>query len=267
MPRILILSSFVAIGHVGLSAGQPVCQMLGINVTAVPTTVLSNHPGWPKFSQIAFQAQDIEAFAEALGSNGLLADHSAILIGYMPSVAHVDCAAAWAARLRRVSSGTRIVVDPILGDHPKGLYMPENVAAAVRDKLLPLTDVLTPNHFELEWLSGGKCATLSDTKSAARELGVAEVNVTSPPLGSGQTGVLSLDGDQAYTYTSPKYENVPHGVGDVFAAMIAANLSVGQAVGHVHAIAFASQGKKHLEIVNAAPEWLSAKPIAPAELD
>lgn len=267
MPRILILSSYVAIGHVGLSAGQPVCQMLGAQTTAIPTIVLSNHPGWPTFAKVTVQPEDIKAFSEALRSNGLLHEHSALLIGYMPSAAHVDCAADLAKQFRRMATGTSIVVDPILGDHPKGLYVPEEVAGAVREKLLPLADEVTPNLFELEWLSNRTCATLSDTEVAARALGVAKVHVTSPPLDEGLTGVISIGKDRTYVCAAQEYRDVPHGVGDVFSAMIATGLPVGQAVGYVHAIAQASAGKPHLEIVNAASDWRSAKPIYSSELD
>ncbi|WP_193747427.1 PfkB family carbohydrate kinase [Ruegeria sp. ANG-S4] len=262
MSRVLILSSYVAIGHVGLSAGQPVCQKLGVNVTAVPTVVLSNHPGWPDVAQAPIEAEQIFRMTEALYANDWLADHSAVLVGYMPSAAHVDAAVDLVSRAKAEANDIRVVVDPILGDHPDGLYVPEDVATAVRDKLLPLANVTTPNLFELEWLSGRKCQSLDDAVQAAKTLGVDKVHVTSAPYGPNETGILSLDGPKVSHYQTRQFPDVPHGTGDAFAAMIAAGLTVGQALGHVLALARSSQGRPHLEIVRATEDWVSAPEVA-----
>ncbi len=267
MARIMILSSFVTIGHVGLSAGQPVCQRLGMDVTAVPTVILSNHPGWPHVARAPVAAEQIVAMVEALSSNGWLADHQAVLVGYMPTIEHVDAAAALVKRIRAVADKPCIVVDPILGDWPQGLYVSEDVAHAVRDRLVPLADTVTPNLFELEWLSQRKCRTVDDAKRAVQALGVQTVHVTSPPLGSEKTGVLSLSDGDIHAYCTPRYPDVPHGVGDVFVALIAADVPVGQALGHVHALARSSQGQEHLNIVGASADWVSAPAIAASRKD
>ena len=264
MSRILILSSFVTIGHVGLSAGQPVCQMLGIEVTAVPTIVLSNHPGWPNVARTPVPAGHIAATTEALGVNGWLADHEAVLVGYMPSVEHVDAAVTLLTRVREVAPRVRVVVDPILGDRPKGLYVPTVVATAVRDRLVPLADVVTPNLFELEWLTGRDCQSLDSTRHAARELGVDTVHVTSAPVDPHETGVLTLTKGNSLVVRTPRYPDVPHGIGDAFAAMIAADIPVEQALGHLLALANVSRGKDHLDIVGGARDWLPA-PAIPGE--
>ncbi|MDP5218808.1 pyridoxal kinase [Ruegeria sp. 2205SS24-7] len=262
MSRILILSSYVTIGHVGLSAGQPVCQKLGINVTAVPTVVLSNHPGWPNVAQVPIEAEQILRMTEALCANGWLADHSAVLVGYMPSSRHVDAAVDLVNRAKAEASHLRVVIDPILGDHPNGLYVSAEVGTAVRDKLLPLADVTTPNLFELEWLSGRKCQSIDDAVKAAKTLGIDKIYVTSTPWGPNETGILSLDGPNVSHYQTRHFPDVPHGTGDVFAAMIAADLTVGQALGHVLALVRSSQGRPHLEIVEATENWLSAPEVA-----
>uniref|UniRef100_UPI003B519983 pyridoxal kinase n=1 Tax=Roseovarius indicus TaxID=540747 RepID=UPI003B519983 len=262
MARILILSSVVAMGHVGLSAGQPVCQRLGYDVTGVPTTVLSNHPAWPHVAGAAVDPGQIGAMVAALEANGWLADHEAVLIGYMPSAAHVEVAVDLIRRVRAVAPGARVVVDPILGDRPKGLYVPEDVAVAVRDRLVPMADVATPNLFELGWLTGRDCSDVDGATKAARALGVPVVHVTSPPLREPETGVLSVASAGVELYRSARAPDVPHGIGDVFAALIAAGLPVAQALGHVAALARASQGRAHLAIVAGAAEWAAAGPVA-----
>lgn len=267
MPQVLIVSSYVTIGHVGLSAGQPVCQRLGVDVTAIPTIVLSNHPGWPHAAGTAIEAERILAMAGALEENGWLASHRAVLLGYMPSVAHVEAAVRLIEMVRGASDTARIVVDPILGDHPNGLYVPEEVAMAVRDSLIPLADTATPNLFELEWLSGRPCPNLEDARQAAGDLGVATVHMTSAQVGEGETGVLSVTEKETLMFRTPRYRDVPHGVGDVFAALIAANVPVGQALGYVHALARASLGRDHLDIVGSADDWTAAPAVTATKTD
>lgn len=262
---VLILSSFVTTGHVGLSAGQPICQRLGVNVTAIPTTVLSNHPGWPDCAGMPVPPDRIDAMTDAIAANGWLGDFSAVLVGYMPSVAHVDCAARLVARLRAASDTVDVVIDPILGDLPKGLYVAEDVARAVRDRLLPLADVATPNLFELRWLTGLACDSLSQTQRAARALGVATVHVTSAPVAEGMTGVLSVCAESTRLFAVPRVPDVPHGMGDAFAAMITARIAPDKAMGSLQSLARASQGKGHLEIVAAATDWVSAPAVAQME--
>ena len=168
--RVLVLSSMVAHGHVGLSAALPALQALGITTTGIPTTVLSNHPAWPYVAGTAVSAHQVSAMVRALRSNGWLRGIDAVLTGYLPTPDHVIEAAALIDTVRAESPMARIVVDPVLGDTPKGLYLPEPTAKALRDRLLPLAEVITPNAFELGWLSGAPVETPADLTKAARTL-------------------------------------------------------------------------------------------------
>ena len=88
------------------------------------------------------------------------------------------------------------------------------------------------------------------------------VHVTSPPLQEPETGVLSVTSAGVELYRTARAPDVPHGIGDVFAALIAAGLPAGQALGHVSALARASQGRAHLAIVTGAADWAAAGPVA-----
>lgn len=255
MTRVLILSSMVACGHVGLSAGQPVLQALGHRVTALPTVLLSNHPGFEHVSGQAISVAHLDGMVEALDRNGWLGAHDAVLLGYMPSEAHVDLAERLVRRMReRSPARLRVVVDPVLGDWPKGLYVAEAVAVALREKLIPMADVVTPNIFELEWLTG------SATERAARGL-APEVCVTSWRAAEGMTGLLRVSGAAREVWSVPVMEAVPQGVGDVFAALVAAGLPVAQALGHLQALIAESLGAPHLRIVESLDIWRNATPL------
>lgn len=258
MARVLALSSWTCAGHVGLSAAVPALQSLGHTVTQLPTIILSNAPGFPRVAGERVPPRQLAAMIDALDGNGWLAGHDAALTGYLPSEAHVDIAVDLVGRLRRLPAPPRIFVDPILGDTAEGLYLDPAAAAALRDRLVPLADVLTPNAFELGWLAELPVATLAEAARAARTLG-PDVVVTSPPL-RGATGVLHVGRAVATLHRSHRYPGVPHGVGDVFVALLAAGLSVGEAVGHLAALAAASTGLEHLALVPASG-WVSAAPI------
>ena len=258
MARVLILSSWVAHGHVGAAAAGPALQALGHAVTVLPTTMLSNHPGWPHVAGRAVPVAELSAMADALDSNGWLAGADALLTGYLPSPAHV----AFAATLARRARPGRLVVDPVLGDAPAGLYLPQAVAEAIRDTLLPAADLLTPNAFELGWLTGRPVTTPAEIARAAGAVaGPARILVTSVPGVAGQTGVLELPGPRLWRM--PWRDGVPHGPGDVFAGLMAAGLDAAAALGHLQALVEASLGADHLRIAERAADWTVAPPLAP----
>jgi pyridoxine kinase len=265
MAHVLILSSWVASGHVGLCASVPAVQALGHTVTQVPTVMLSNHPGWPHVAGQQVPVGQILGMVAALDANGWLADHDALLIGYLPTPEHVALACDLVLRLRRqAETGPRVVVDPVLGDMPEGLYLPEPVATAMRDRLVPLADVLTPNRFELGWLTGLPVDTLDQARTAAVALRnqsrAQSVICTSAPLGSGATGLLDVAPQGAHIYRTPLREGVPKGVGDVFAGLIAAGRTPGQALGCLASLIDASLHAPHLRIFQSAPVWTRAAP-------
>ncbi|MCU4654993.1 pyridoxal kinase [Roseibacterium sp. SDUM158016] len=266
MAPVLILSSWVAHGHVGLSAAVPVLQALGREVTQLPTVILSNHPGWPHVAGRRVAVEELAAMADALEANGWLGAAGTLLTGYLPSPAHAEFAADLARRMRAISPGLRVVVDPVLGDTPKGLYIDAEAAAVLRDRLVPLADVLTPNAYELGWLTGQRVATLDEAVIAADRLrdrtGGAEVLVTSPPLPDA-TGLLWVAAEGAAVYRTARADPalVPNGSGDVFAALIAAGLPPGTALGQLAALVTESLGAPHLRIAEGAERWKTGAPV------
>ena len=270
MARILALSSWVAHGHVGLSAAVPALQALGHVVTPLPMTILSNHPGWPHVAGARLPCDQLGAMIEALDRNGWLAGVEAGLTGYMPTPDHVDLAAALIRRLCRSRPVPRVIVDPVLGDLPKGLYVPVSVAEAVRDRLVPLADTLTPNAFELGWLTGEAVGTLEAVQVAAAGLfpsaPAQTVLVTSAPAPEGWIGTLSVSRHAALSWATPRREGVPNGVGDVLSGLIAAGLPAGAALGHLSTLIEASLGAPHLRIVESASDWTRAAPLHPQSL-
>ena len=114
-------------------------------------------------------------------ANGWLADTAAVISGYLPSPAHVAEARSAVERVRRANPGALYLCDPVFGDEPEGLYLSEATASAIRDELLPLASLATPNRFELAWLAGLPVGDPLEARQAAWALGVPSVLATSIP--------------------------------------------------------------------------------------
>lgn len=222
MARVLAISSQVARGHIGLSAIVPALQRLGHEVVALPTVLLSNHPGHARLAGEKVSPQLLQCMVEALEANGWLAEIDAIITGYLPSVAHVHLASAAVERVRRHRSDALVLVDPVLGDVPKGLYIDAAAAALIRDELVPSAHIVTPNAFELGWLTDVEIGSGEQARAAAARLGSAWTLVTSVPTASGELDNLLVQGDigAAFACTVAIRPAVPNGTGDLLAALL-----------------------------------------------
>ena len=266
MARVLAMSSWVSAGHVGLSAMAPVLQSLGHEIIQLPTVVLSNHTGWPAVAGQATSPEQLTEMLGAISANGWLVGVDAFIGGYLPSAPHVEVARQAIDKLREQSPAARIVCDPVLGDDPEGLYIAHEAAEAVHDHLVPLADILTPNRFELAWLTGRSIASIDDARLAAQilvdERPGRRVLVTSPPIpGEETTGVLEVTADEARLYRTQRRTLVPKGVGDVFSTFIGAGHSTGAALGQLQALIDASIGVPYLAITDTVSAWRVAPPV------
>jgi pyridoxine kinase len=219
MARIVAISSQVASGYVGLSAIVPALHALGHEVIAVPTVLLSNHPGRQKTFGTRIAPDVLAAMIKTLSSNHRLDGVDAVLTGYMPSAEHVRVIAQCVRDLRTTSPSLTYLCDPILGDDPKGLYIDPAAAAAIRAELLPLADIVTPNRFELAWLSGLPVEGTDTAVAAARQLGRPRCVATSIPVDQSHLATLAItptSTDQAIVARRPE---VPNGTGDLLSAL------------------------------------------------
>jgi pyridoxine kinase len=219
MARILAISSHVARGHVGLAANVAALQWLGHEVWPVPTVLLASRPGLGSFVRRDVPAQDLHAMLSALEADGCWTTLDAVLTGYFPSAEAVAAAAGALRRIRRANPQALVLVDPILGDGGR-LYIAEPAAIAIRDQLMPLADIATPNLFELQWLTGRTPASLDEVANAAGALGRPHVVVTSATTSAEEIATL-LIGTLAPLERRLRWRNgIPNGAGDVFAGLL-----------------------------------------------
>ena len=269
MARVLAISSYVAFGSVGLAAIVPALHWLGHEVIALPTVVLSNHPGYPRFAGEAIPAAQIGAMLDAMEANGWLADTAAVISGYLPSPAHVAQARSAVERVRRANPEALYLCDPVFGDEPEGLYLSEATASAIRDELLPLASLATPNRFELAWLAGLPVGDPPEARQAAWALGVPTVLATSIPASDNRLANVLVQNDAAIACCVRRREKAPHGTGDLLAAMYLGRRLYGEAPANALAAAAAavdvsvaaSMGRDELPLAAMDALWASARAL------
>ena len=212
--KLVSISSQVVWGPVGNTAAVPALQAKGHEVLALPTITLSNHPGHGAPAGFRTQAEDMARMFAALEALGALSNLDAMLTGYFASVGQVE----EVARLLDRVAVPYLLVDPVMGDHGR-LYIPQEVAAAIRAHLVPRATCLTPNAFELAWLSGLEVADEDSAIAAARALGRAEVLATSIPAVGDRLATLLVTPDAVHRVVTPKLAGVPHGTGDFLSGL------------------------------------------------
>lgn len=226
---ILAISSQVVAGHVGNSAAQFVLQVLGHDVWAVPTVLLSHHPGHARPAGRATSADELAALLASLTDGGWMESVSAVMTGYFASPQQTEIAAQTIRTLTTAWPGLPVLIDPIIGDADEAgtrVYVADGVPEAIRDTLMPLATMTTPNVFELSILTDTPWP-LRDPSAifkAAMALPAPETLVTSVPGSSpGMIANLAFDGKTLTRHETPMSISPPNGVGDVTAAVYLGN--------------------------------------------
>lgn len=263
MPLALIISSHVAASHVGGTAQASALSIFKIDSMVVPTVLYGRHPGWGPPGGARVPHETLEGMLAGIEANKLLGQTDLVLTGYFGSPEQVSAAAQAIDAVRgakRQGYGAEtarqpvVIVDPTIGDSGKGLYVPADVATAVIEELVPRADILAPNAWELQHLTGAQARTPDETVSAARRLG-KPVLVSSVVRGK-EIGVIYVDETQAWMAAHPRHPSAPKGTGDLLTALFGAALldgltgsyALGRAVGGVAETVAAAQGASAAEL-------------------
>jgi pyridoxine kinase len=207
---------------VGLSAARPVFLAQGITLLGLPTVLLAHHPGHGRPAGRVTMPEELTDLFNGVDQRHLITRLSAVSTGYFAAASQVEAVAAMIARIKNIAPHVPYWCDPVMGDAPKGLYVPEPVARAIQTKLLPLSDLAVPNAFEAGWLTGIAVDDPQSALAAAKALGRPEVIVTSVPHGPSRIGALWRFGDEHYFADAPRGATLAGGMGDCFAALVLA---------------------------------------------
>ena len=222
MPRVLILSSYVAASRVGGSAQAVALARLGIEPVLIPTVLFGRHPGWGAPGGAAVAAETMAGMLEGVEGQGFFPQFDALICGYFADQAQVALAARTIDTLRAARAGVRVVVDPIMGDEGVGLYVRAAVAEAIAADLVPRAGLVTPNAWELERLTGAKVTNPSTAVAAAARLGKPAL-VSSVRAGA-EIGVVYADAGRGWLAAHALETLAPKGTGDLLSAYFTAAL-------------------------------------------
>lgn len=224
---VISIQSQVAWGHVGNSAACFPIQLHGIDVVAVPTTLLSNRPGYPTIRGRVLDVQLVADLLRGIEERGAIEGARMILSGYLGSADIGQEIAEFVARAKAANPSLLYCCDPVLGDRDRGMFVRPDIPSLMRDELCPLADIITPNHFEFEFLSGAKATTMGDMIRQAQAIiarGPSTVVVTSAELADtpdGDIETLAIERAGAWRVRTPRVPINPSGTGDLFAALFA----------------------------------------------
>jgi pyridoxine kinase len=280
--RFLSLQSHVAYGYVGNRAAVFPLQRLGHEVWAVNTVEFSNHTGYGAWRGRAAPAEQVAEIVQGIEALGVLGTCDALITGYVGDAALADVVLDTARRVRQANPRAIWCCDPVLGDIDTGIYVKPGIDAFFRDRALPAADLITPNHFELEHLTGTKIDTIEAALAATRSLltGARLALVTSlrrSDAPADRIEMLAVTRDAAWRITTPLigFPIAPNGTGDAVAALFAAHWldggdvagALGKAASSIFAVLeqTAAMGERELQLVAAQERLVAPKRLFAAE--
>ena len=238
---ILSIQSHVAYGHVGNDAAVFPLQRLGHEVWAVHTVQFAAHTGYGPPKGQVFEASHIRDVMDGIAMRDDFASCEAVLSGYMGSAAIGGAILDAVQRVKAANPAALYVCDPVLGDVGKGFFVRPDMPDFMRDHVVPCADIVTPNLFELEALTGMICATLEDTKRALQmvhDKGPRVIVLTSAVIDEtpkDAIDMLASDENGLWRVRTSRLGFSPNGAGDLTASLFTAHYlrtrSVSEALG------------------------------------
>ncbi|HEU4839013.1 MAG TPA: pyridoxal kinase PdxY [Micavibrio sp.] len=277
MKNILSIQSHVAFGYVGNRAAILPLQRLGHDVIAINTVQFSNHTGYGGWTGEVFSAEHIGEILGGLEERGVLSQIDGLLTGYLgdPAVGELVV-----RTLDRLPPSVIWLCDPVMGDVGRGFFVQPGIPEFFKTRALPKAKILTPNQFELDYLSGITIKTLADARNACRrvlEAGPEIILLTS--LIHDETRddeiemIASSRSGEQYLVTTPRLQldPAPNGAGDCTAALFLAHILNGEslpdALSKTAAGIFAlfeetqKAGTRELALVQAQDRFVAAHPF------
>ena len=227
---ILSIQSLVAYGHAGNSAALFPLQRLGKEVWPVMTVHFSNHTGYGDWRGPLLSAQNVADVIQGVQDRGAFARCEAVLSGYQGAEDVGAVVLDAVARVKEQSPDAIYCCDPVMGDVGRGMFVRAGIPEFMRDRVVPAADVVTPNHFELDFLAGGTSTTLPELLGAVdrvRGVGPGVVLVTSAILDDtpdDRLDMVAVSEHGAWRTRTPRLGVNPPGGGDLTSAVFLANL-------------------------------------------
>ncbi|MEZ3160266.1 pyridoxal kinase PdxY [Microbacterium sp. BWT-B31] len=227
--KILSIQSAVAFGHVGNSAAVFPLQRIGVEVLPVYTVNFSNHTGYGKWRGPLISPDDVSDVIRGVEERGVFPEIDVVLSGYQGSEGIGDVILDAVARVKAANPSAVYSCDPVMGNAKSGCFVAPAIPVLLRDRVVPAADIITPNQFELGYLTNTEPDTLESTLASAdlaRLTGPRTVLVTSverPDRDPDTLEMLAVDDAGAWIVTTPRIPMKANGSGDVTAALFTAH--------------------------------------------
>lgn len=227
--KILSIQSAVAYGHVGNSAAVFPLQRIGVEVLPVYTVNFSNHTGYGAWRGPLISPDDVREVIAGIEDRGVLPQIDVVLSGYQGGEGIADVILEAVAKVKAANPSAIYSCDPVMGNAKSGCFVAPSIPVLLRDRVVPAADLITPNQFELGFLTGTEPDTLESTLGAVdriRATGPRTVLVTSverPDREPGTIEMLAVDDRGAWIVQTPLLPLKANGSGDVTAALFTAH--------------------------------------------
>ncbi len=279
--NILSIQSHVAYGHVGNAAAVFPLQRMGVEVWPINTVQFSNHTGYGSWKGSVFDAGMIGEVVTGIDQRGVLGECDGVLSGYLGSAEIGDAVLDAVKTVKRANPAAKYCCDPVIGDVGRGIFVHEAIPEFMRNKAVPLADVITPNQFELDYLSKRASKSLSHAREAVRavhDLGPRAILVTS--LHTAETppdaiDLMASDDSGCFTVRTPNLPLTVNGAGDAIAAVFFAlylrSGNIAEALSRAASAIFgvlaktAETGAREIQLVAAQDEIVSPTRLFEAE--
>lgn len=226
-PAIIVATSQVVRGAVGGRSTLFALERLGFRVWHLPTILLGWNPKYGPSTRLIPDEVTFASMVDDLIGSRWLGEVGAVLTGYLGAAHEGAALGRLVAAVKQRNPDALYLCDPIIGDEGN-LYVPAETVDAQKNELMPRADVLTPNLFELGWFSGRPVDTETATLAAARTLPAPRVMVSSAPaLRKKSLSTLLATPKGAFAVEHAEVDGVPHGTGDLLAALFLAQLLEG----------------------------------------
>jgi pyridoxine kinase len=222
---LISIQSHVVYGHVGNSAAVFPLQRLGCEVWPIHTVQFSSHAGYPGWRGRAFEAALIDECVEGLQAIGALGRCDGVISGYLGKAETGEAALRAYEAVKAANPNAAYACDPVIGDEGRGVYVDRAAAEFLRERALPAATALTPNAFELAWLTGRPVETLGEVRAALAQLharGPRIILVTSLRLDDTPADALDMiasEGGDLWRLRTPRLPIAVNGAGDLIAAL------------------------------------------------
>ncbi len=234
--NILSIQSSVAYGHVGNSAAVFPLQRMGFEVWPVNTVHFSNHTGYGEWRGSVLPAEDVAGIIRGIEERGVLAGCDAVLSGYMGDASLGEVIVGAVGSVKGLNTTAIYCCDPVMGDAGRGFFVRPGIPEFIKEVAVPAADVITPNQFELEFLTGVKVRDLEDALGAAdeaRRLGPETVLTTSlrrMDSAADTIEMMAVSKEGTWLVQTPMLALEVNGAGDATAALFLARLLRGAAL-------------------------------------